>query len=819
MHTDRILRILPLALGLALAGLVAQTRPAAAIDHCGEVSSNETWSAADNPHILTCDVRVRNSTLTLEPGAIVQLAEGASLVIGQGSSLQSVGTQEAPIQIRGATRNQEAGFWSQLLFEDGAGDSFFDWVTVLGGGRDGAPMIEVLGGSAELFRINLRLTGGPPMAFAAGTVGPSLGRAGGVSVGRCQVVSTGTLGEERIVVYAGDEHRVEEDALWADFCLPYEPDATLTVGGVLTPTLTIGPGTTLAFPEGASLVAGVDETLRGQVSTDGSLDENVLLTAAGGETGGWGGVELTPYGDGSFFINTRIEKGGSAEEAMLRVRDPFASAIELVLREAPGYPLEIDAPAVSAFFVGLGQTAEPLIAENGVDRALVRAAAFDVDTTGNARWVDIGAPYEIDGDLLVAGGEEGTANMRVDAGAELLFAEGSALTIGHPEHGVGALDVRGVPAAPVVMAGVTSGPGAWDGVRVTDRSDESYIEALVLRDGGADGPMLQWGDVRGVILRSELRGSADHPLALPLGRITAILGEDHAEPSMRNRFEENAKGSVLVDSARRYDDRLSTWYDPGAPLEMSEDFVLAAPGTPVLSMHGGVELLFRPGQGLRVGADDEARAVLRLAAGRDAAEPVLFGASAPAEGWAGATVATQSTFETEEDGPPLAIDGLAGEGVGLTVQGGLADLVGLTVPGTGESTGLRVTEGGSATVVGPDLRGHAVGAHALTGGRFILSEGWIHGNADYAALVEDPEICATATLIYWGSEDGPNDPSDAEDDCMDRGNESDGDRVSDDVDWARYAIDEDLTPVDGPILKKPIFLPATLRNGALGGGA
>lgn len=818
MSTVRILRILIGALGLAFLAIAALARPAAAVDHCGPVTNNQTWSPADNPHVLTCDVTVGNSKLTLAPGANVQLSEGASLILGPGSSLEAVGVQEAPIRIQGATRRQEAGFWGQLLFQEGAEPSFFDWVEVVGGGRDGKPMIEVLGGGAELFRVNLRLTGGAPMAFAAEMVGPSLGRAGEVSVGRCQVIATSGLGAERIDVYAGEGHAVPEDATWSDFCLPYQPDGDLRVAGVLTPTLTIGPGTVVAFPTGASLIAGADETMRGQVSTDGSIDENVLLTSANGESGGWGGVELTPYGDGSFFINTRIEKGGSAEQAMLRVGDPNASAIELLLREAPGYPMAIDSPAVSSFFVGLGQSSEPLVAENGVDRVQVRAADFELDMDGNTRWVNIDVPYEIDGDLLVAGRAGSTAKMLVDPGAELLFAEGAAVTIGHPELGTGALDVRGVPAQPAIMAGIEDAPGAWDGVRVTSDSDESNVDSLQIRNGGADGPMFQWGDVRGVILRSEFSGAESYPLALPLGRIAAILGADHAEPSMRNRFPENGTNRILVDSARRYDERLPSWYAPGAPLEMTDDLVVAAPGIPVLSMHAGIEILFRPEKAFEVGLNRDSRAVVKMAAGREK-EALAFGAASPEAGWGGVVVAERSRIETEDDGPALVIEGLVGEGVGLTVDGGDAELRGLTVPGSGESTGLLATNGGTAVVVGPDLQGHKVGAHAREGGRFIVSEGWIHGNTDYAALVEDPAICATATLIFWGSEDGPNDPSEAEDDCMDRGNESDGDTVSDDVDWARYAIDEALTPVDGPILKKPIFLPAALNNGSLGGGS
>jgi hypothetical protein len=63
-----------------------------------------------------------------------------------------------------------------------------------------------------------------------------------------------------------------------------------------------------------------------------------------------------------------------------------------------------------------------------------------------------------------------------------------------------------------------------------------------------------------------------------------------------------------------------------------------------------------------------------------------------------------------------------------------------------------------------------------------------------------------ANLVYWGAAGGPNDPSDAKDDCLNGKNESmGGDKVSDDVDWWPYAINDtnfDPSPGLGPNPKK-----------------
>ena len=54
--------------------LIMDTSAAKAdVTHCGSISSNETWAASDNVHIVNCDVTVPSGiTLTIEAGVIVK---------------------------------------------------------------------------------------------------------------------------------------------------------------------------------------------------------------------------------------------------------------------------------------------------------------------------------------------------------------------------------------------------------------------------------------------------------------------------------------------------------------------------------------------------------------------------------------------------------------------------------------------------------------------------------------------------------------------------------------------------------------------------
>jgi len=810
-------RVGTLGIGLALAlAALAVPRAAAALDHCGDITRNETWSPFDNPHIITCDVTVRNSTLTLQPGTFVQIAEGADLILATGAKLDARGTADTPINIVGATRNQTPGFWGQIRLEPGSLLSALNYAIVTGGGHDGVPMVDVRGEGLEMAFVNSRLSGDVPLAFAAATLGPSLAAAGGVSVGRCEVIAFSSVGTEFIHVYADAEVDITQDADWSEFCMPYRVDGPLVIGSEESPTLTLNPGVELKFVEDGEIVAGIDADRPGQLNLNGSVDQRVVLAGLEEGPGSWGGVTLSEHGFGSFLIHAMLRDGGRGGRAMLRVKDPGASSIEVFARGAEAYPIAIDAKAVGSFFGEVVAPPEPLIAENGIDRVLVIADEEEPDVPSSATWGDIGVPYEVRGDLLVAGLER-TATLSLQAGAELWFDGEETLTIGDPELGAGGFVVRASTARPAILRGAEEVPGSWGGLRLVEAPEAVVVEGLAVRHGGAGGDteaaMVEWGDVRGTVIHSTFEGAAGYPLRILLTRVSAVMGEEQVEESQRNTFRDNGLDRILVEVDSRLTERSSKWPDPGAPVEFDDDVLVAATGVPLIEAYAGLRLLMRPGKTFGLGVDRDSRAVIRLLDSR-VGDRVVFGAAdEDGAGWDGLRVNESSILETRGDDVLLEIGGLAADGEGLRVADGRVVLDGLSIEGDGgEATGIHVTQGGEVEVTAPRLTGLAVGALASEGGRLVLQSGWIEGNAEYGVKNEDAALCQTANLIWWGSPDGPNDPSAAEDGCMDSANESDGDLVSDDIDWAGYAIDEDLTPVGGIVgRKKVVFLPVGWR--------
>ena len=138
-HTGRL--IFPLLLGAGfflflwfmLTGNLAQAEPLACVPgpHSGTITANETWCAANSPHLLTGDVTVSPGvTLTVEPGTVV--GGNTTVELNVQGHLLAIGTPAQPITFTSAT-NTGSNQWSGLVFEGGTGE--LEYTLVRYGGR------------------------------------------------------------------------------------------------------------------------------------------------------------------------------------------------------------------------------------------------------------------------------------------------------------------------------------------------------------------------------------------------------------------------------------------------------------------------------------------------------------------------------------------------------------------------------------------------------------------------------------------------------------------------------------------------------------
>ena len=92
----------------------------AGTEHSGVISADETWTAAQSPHIVKFGVDVRGATLTLEPCAVVRVKTGYSITVGgsPGSPAaaliaagSSSGSSLRPVVIKA---DDDTKFWGSL---------------------------------------------------------------------------------------------------------------------------------------------------------------------------------------------------------------------------------------------------------------------------------------------------------------------------------------------------------------------------------------------------------------------------------------------------------------------------------------------------------------------------------------------------------------------------------------------------------------------------------------------------------------------------------------------------------------------------------
>ena len=785
--------ILVLVVGLALAATPASAQQQ---EHCGDIRHNETWGPGVTHLVCSAGVRVQNSTLTLAPGADILMGDGADLVIASGSKLVALGTEAATIRIRAVARDDAPGSWGQIRFEPGAEESIMARITVQSGGKDNVPMVQSAETVVLMDWITLRKALDVPLAFGAAPLGPSLEAPGQATIGACDRVKFTSNGTTLIEVLGDAEYDVTETETWHNFCAPYRLKEEVRIGSELDPMLIIDLGVVIYFEGDGTFTAGMDEAHPGMLVVNGSPEEPVTLTGAKAEPGAWGGIVLGPYSSLSGFNITNFLYGGADGVPMLTVMTPDATALSLTFKGSASYPLAIIPSGVASFMSSLVDTEEEVFVDNVIQRVIVLAKEEPV-LGRTATWGTAGAAYELDGTLTVAGNT--LPRLTLDPGTTLVFREGTALVIGDGNLGPGEFVARGAKDGPVTLTSVKGTPGSWLGLKITDDALLATLDYAVIEYGGADGsPMVDWGRTTGDISRTTFRGAKAYPVALPLSQAADVILNPEvpdAEPDtdLSNTLEGNGTDRVLIRSNRTLSQSATEWRDPGAPVEFDGTVFVSSPTRPLLDMKPGLDLVFRQGASFNLG-DGNGRAAVLIEAGDEGDEPVTFRPANPEAGWFGIRVNSSSSLRARG----LVVKDVAQTGAAILVDDGSALLDGIELSGRDRGTGIEAEGfGASVRIESADIGHFGAGIVTREAAVAEVTRSVIHDNVDWGFKNEDPDLCLIANLVYWGSAHGPNDESDAKDDCLNGANASPGDRVSDDVDWWPYAINLQFDPSPG----------------------
>ncbi|MEJ2211155.1 MAG: right-handed parallel beta-helix repeat-containing protein [Anaerolineae bacterium] len=146
--------VLTLAVSLSALGLIrdanAQEAPAQeGTPVCGVIDVDTTWTAANSPYLVECNVGVASgAVLTIEPGVVVRFSADTQITVHGG--LQAAGTAAAPIVFTSANDSPAAGDWARLWFEADHGTSVLEHVVVEYAGRWDCAALDLDGGQLIL---------------------------------------------------------------------------------------------------------------------------------------------------------------------------------------------------------------------------------------------------------------------------------------------------------------------------------------------------------------------------------------------------------------------------------------------------------------------------------------------------------------------------------------------------------------------------------------------------------------------------------------------------------------------------------------------
>jgi hypothetical protein len=474
---------------------------AAGTHHSGTIAAPETWTAAESPHVVDSDLYVE-AILTLQPGAVVLVADGATIAVGTRSPAGIVarGRADSVITFSALNATPGPGAWNGVLFRANTapdGSLLRHCVVEYAGG--GGYLVRCEAGRVDVDSSEFRSSSGSGVSATGNGLG-SLSYSAFSACARFPVsLSPGLVSALGAGNAFNDNNRnaveipggtVAATDTWSNLGFPYAITATLTVADSTNPLLYLAPGCSLLFADSAKLRVGLGKP--GALRADGTYGRVVFGPLAAGP-GQWRGLEfweetdpirtilnycsiegagagnsaaVTCYAE-ALIANTKI--AGNAATGIYCQNTGFARFENDTVTGCGGFPVHIAAQYVGTIGNGNSFT--------GNAHDAIEVAGGTIASNTQYRWQDV--PYLVLETIEVGSALEPT--LTIENGVELQFEPGAALAIGRAAR-------ASLQADSVTFTGATAQPGAWDGLELHGyATSTSRVErSRLLYGGGAN---------------------------------------------------------------------------------------------------------------------------------------------------------------------------------------------------------------------------------------------------------------------------------------------------------------------------------------------
>jgi hypothetical protein len=338
--------------------------PAGTSVHSENITTDETWYACRNPHVVTAEIAVwEGGSLTIEPGCIVKFDKGASIGCGWTTegTIIAAGTAAHPILFTSNDPVPTRGDWRGLGFYEGTQpETHFSYCTIDYAGEDDAQAVYVAwGGVLRMDHSTIRNSAGRGIyyehaghveQFSNNTITDCAGYPLALDPEYVRYLGTGNdytgnaPGHDAIEIYYGG---VETSGTWRNQGVPYRVTEGSEVWVGTTETaiiLTIEAGTTIEFEADAGMTIG--NIVQAGLIAEGTVTDPITFTSAASspQPGAWRQIWIAGE---SVDAQTRlshcvIEYGGSMDWGNLVLTDAQPSIEDCTIRNSSAYGIYMD---------------------------------------------------------------------------------------------------------------------------------------------------------------------------------------------------------------------------------------------------------------------------------------------------------------------------------------------------------------------------------------------------------------------------------------------------------------------------------------------
>ena len=473
--------------------------------HSGTIGTPETWTAAASPHVVDSDLYIE-AILTLQPGAAVLVADGATIAVGTRSPAGIVarGRADSVIAFSALSPTPGPGAWSGIQFRSNAipDSNVLRHCTIQYAGADAGALVRCDAGAVVIDSCRLGSSSGRGVAatgdglrsIAYTTISDCAGYPVSLPPGRVSAIGPGnvlTANAHNAIELPGGT--IVATDTWPNPGVPWHITSTITIAGAANPFITIAPGCSLLFGESAALRVGVAQP--GGLRADGTYGRITFASIAASGSGNWRGLEFWEKTDPvrTSLNYCRIQGAGAGNASAITctsipititntgisncsadgiycLNTGFAQFQNDTITGCAGFPLHIAAQYITTIGNGnsfAGNT------RNGIE-------VIGGTITRDARYRRQDVPYMVHGDIAVGSAFE--PKLVIESGVVFQFDSGAALTVG--DSAPARLQAIGSPDS-ITFTAVTSEPGKWNGLELHRyASSSSRLEYCQLFYGG-----------------------------------------------------------------------------------------------------------------------------------------------------------------------------------------------------------------------------------------------------------------------------------------------------------------------------------------------